>query len=61
MKGTPKQPDPGRPGGRIIGVHFEEQAESVEDEAAPEAADTVHRRFGITPKKLHKYGFTAGC
>ena len=62
-KGTPQQPDPGIPGGRIpIRVHFEEeQTDSEEDEAAPEAADMVFKRLRIIPKMLHKYGYTDGC
>ena len=62
IKGTHQQPDPGRPGRRIrFHFHFEDEQADKEDEAAPEAADTVHRRFRIFPKILHKEGSTYGC
>ena len=65
MKGSPQQPDPGRPGLRIPIRVARPAAPEVQghegDDALPEGgADTV-RRMKITKGMLEVYGYTDGC
>ena len=61
MKGTPSQPDPGKPGLNIpVRVRSdpivgEPQGEQMED------TEAKTRRERITHKTLDKYGYTEGC
>ena len=64
MKGTPKQPDPSRPGIHIpikmqmIGPEHVEEPVAVE--AAPSEA-VIPRRFRIMTDMLAAYGCSTGC
>ena len=64
MKGTPKQPDPSRPGIHIpIKIQMigpEHLEEPVAVEAAPSEA-VIPRRFRIMTDMLAAYGYSAAC
>ena len=64
MHGTPKQPDPTKPGGRIpVRVNFEddEQANDNQCEQIQIKNAMQIRRLKITQAMLIRYGYTEGC
>ena len=64
MQGTPKQPDPTKPGGRIpVRVNFEddEQANDNQCEQIQIKNAMQIRRLKITQAMLIRYGYTEGC
>ena len=63
MKGTPRQPDPEKPGGDIpVRVSFEKMDEQQDvPEVAPMRKGIDARRFRINPEMLKKHGYTIGC
>jgi len=63
MKGTPRQPDPEKPGGDIpVRVSFEKMDEQQDvPEVAPMRKGIDVRRFRINPEMLKKHGYTVGC
>ena len=63
MRGSPKQPNPKKPGGDIpVRVNFDEVDRRQDmPEPAPLRRGLDVRRFRITPELLTKHGYTTGC
>ena len=62
IRGTPRQPDPSKPGGRIpvrVNLEPDEDRETPEGQEVRVEPDT--RRLRITPEILIQHGFTEGC
>ena len=60
MTGTPRQPDPKKPGGKIpVRVTFEETEEKSPVQSRQKEVE--FRRLRITPDMLKKHGYTQGC
>ena len=62
VRGTPQQPDPGKPGQRVpIRVNFDPPAAgAAPPQPPPPDAGPNIRRMNITTKLLDRYGFTEG-
>ena len=62
MKGTPRQPDPSKPGAGIpTRVSFDSVDKQDVDGPEPLRAGVDIRRMRITPETLEKHGYTEGC
>ena len=63
LKGTPWEPEPGRPGieiGTRVRIPVETNTELEEPEAAP-AREFISRRTRLYKRDVRKYGMTPGC
>ena len=62
IQGTPRQPDPNKPGGRIpVRVRFGEEEPVDSEDGEAKTKEVEFRRFRITPELLEKHGYTDNC